>query len=500
MKKCFKKIVLKINTAKTSDNIAFFLCMTVLLSIMMTFIVVLNYRGVSYQVFQSPANISATFYNVLSPFIAIVAAALTFMAFWTQYKANQKMLKNNAKQEVERQFYEMLRIHKENVNELKWEHWSIKESSSPDLKNNTEANNKYAFKQIRGRKVFHYHDLEWHGVVFCLEDAIKTVFGEEYFNRCVSDLGKYRTLLSFTYKVFFEGMNTIRWYFNDATDSFFNDCDNKFDEINDYFNQHKSLKFDNYHVEKECLFDDVDGRIYLYLYFYLNRFKHDFSVCSTKSEFERELCGYDFFNGHVYDLNHYYRHLYQMVKIIASYDDRIVKYNEKRKYLRMLRAQLTSDEQKMLFYNWLSGYGSDWENEKNHFFTTYRMIHNMELNGNIIFRNIDYDEIVKMIKKENLGYKEYENDYLFEFEEKKLINMRHVYDRIRNEKDVFSYDDLLPSKIENIIGRKRFFNINNYVVITYYKIIYVGRMEKDDYETAIKDIQKHITQMFIWED
>ena len=109
-------------------------------------------------------------------------------------------------------------------------------------------------------------------------------------------------------------------------------------------------------------------------------------------------------------------------------------------------------------------------------------------------------KMAEMIKKENSDYREYEDDYLFEFEERMLINMRRVYDRIRNEKDVFTYDDLLPSKIENIIGRKRFFNINNYVVITYYRIIYVGRMEKDDYETAIKDIQKHITQMFVWED
>ena len=128
------------------------------------------------------------------------------------------------------------------------------------------------------------------------------------------------------------------------------------------------------------------------------------------------------------------------------------------------------------------------------------MIHNLFARDLIFFEKFGYEQIVKMIKKENPDYREYEDDYLFEFEERTLINMRRVYDRIRNEKDVFTYDDLLPSKIENIIGRKRFFYINNYVVITYYKIIYVGRMEKDDYETAIKDIQKHITQMFVWED
>ena len=81
-----------------------------------------------------------------------------------------------------------------------------------------------------------------------------------------------------------------------------------------------------------------------------------------------------------------------MVKIIANYKESIVKKEEKRKYLRMLRAQLTNFEQLMLFYNWLSGYGCDWENEKNHFFTTFRMIHNIVIDDRIIFKNFGYDD------------------------------------------------------------------------------------------------------------
>ncbi|WP_405329675.1 hypothetical protein [Fibrobacter sp.] len=103
--------------------------------------------------YQASANISATLYNSMSPFIAIVAALLTFMAFWVQHEANEKMLKNHERQEVERQFYEMLHIHKENVKELKWDRWSIVESSNPKYVCEDETigrgkffyNNKYAF-------------------------------------------------------------------------------------------------------------------------------------------------------------------------------------------------------------------------------------------------------------------------------------------------------------------------------------------------------------------
>jgi hypothetical protein len=50
---------------------------------------------------------------------------------------------------------------------------------------------------------------------------------------------------------------------------------------------------------------------------------------------------------------------------------------EKMKYLKILRAQLSNHEQIMLFYNWLSGYGEAWEDDKNSFFIDYKMIHNL---------------------------------------------------------------------------------------------------------------------------
>lgn len=512
MKKCFKKIVLKINRTRTSNNVFFFLCMTVLLSIIMTFIVVLNYRGVSYQFFQSPANISATFYNVLSPFIAIVAAALTFMAFLMQYRANKEMFsnyedqrKNNAKQEFEHQFYEMLRIHKENVKELKWDQWSISESSSPDFVSEKESfidgkfyfNNKYAFKQITGRKVFFYHEFEYCFIEYCLRDAFAIVQRLEGLNYDFKRLDDYVEFVKISYSIFYEGQSYIKTIFKGNT-SFFDECEKNLNEIEKEYDAQKSIDFRRFKIPPKL--NTKKEHVYLYLYFLLCRYKKSFSSFSSKSNMDRQLLGSDLCNGHIYDLNHYYRHLYQMVKIIASYDEKIVKYDEKRKYLRMLRAQLTGKEQLMLFYNWLAGYGRDWENGKNHFFTVFRMIHNINIDDCGIFENVGYEEIVKMIKKVNPNYLDYNDDYLFEFENVMLKKVSSIYDRILKEKDVFTYDDLLPSKIENIIGRKRFFNINNYVVITYYKIIYVGRMEKDDYETAIKDIQNYITQMFVWED
>lgn len=74
---------------------------------------------------------------------------------------------------------------------------------------------------------------------------------------------------------------------------------------------------------------------------------------------------------------HYFRHLFLIVKFVVSKPESFLTYEEKRNYLRILRASLSTYEQIFLYYNWLSEYGSQWENDKNHFFTDYRMIHNV---------------------------------------------------------------------------------------------------------------------------
>lgn len=106
-----------------------------------------------------------------------------------------------------------------------------------------------------------------------------------------------------------------------------------------------------------------------------------------------------------------------------------------------------------------------------------------------------------MIKRKNQNYREYENDYLFEFEERMLINMRHVYDRLKDEKNAFVYGDLLPYEIRKDIGGRRYDKAASYLRGKYGDYIYYNTViTKDDYKTAIKDIQNYITQMFVWED
>ncbi len=54
-------------------------------------------------------------------------------------------------------------------------------------------------------------------------------------------------------------------------------------------------------------------------------------------------------------LGHYFRNLYQALKVIDSYDESILSIDKKRKYSSILRAQLSTKELAVLFINCLEG-------------------------------------------------------------------------------------------------------------------------------------------------
>ncbi|RYX87135.1 hypothetical protein EON73_01995 [bacterium] len=83
-----------------------------------------------------------------------------------------------------------------------------------------------------------------------------------------------------------------------------------------------------------------------------------------------------YYGGFQFELGHYYRHLFQTVKYIN--EQNILKYKEKYEYIKTLRAQLSTPEQYLLFFNSISVIGRDWEfnniTTKNTFKTVNRLL------------------------------------------------------------------------------------------------------------------------------
>lgn len=233
-------------------------------------------------------------FGVINPFIAFLAAILTFIAFLTQYMANRKMLQDNRKQQAERQFYEMLRINQINVENIQI----------------PQVDERFI---VKGHEAFRILNKEFR---YIYENTKKGKNKKDDFNRA--------------YEIFFFGQERL--------------TDNEKKEIN----------------EIGCRQSIIPTLV--------------------------------FAQGHVYQFDHYYRHFYCMVRFIAN--SKIFSSEEKFDFLRIIRAQTTSDEQVLLLYNWYSGFGNPWENAEigQHFLSKYQMIHNI-FSSSTIFSD---DEIFKM--------------------------------------------------------------------------------------------------------
>lgn len=70
---------------------------------------------------------------------------------------------------------------------------------------------------------------------------------------------------------------------------------------------------------------------------------------------------YVYFGGHQHRLGHYFRHLYQSINYVNSYSLFYGKYNVKYDYTKLYRAQFSTYEQAIILFNSLSEIGKEWE-------------------------------------------------------------------------------------------------------------------------------------------
>jgi uncharacterized membrane protein len=127
-----------------------------------------------------------------------------------------------------------------------------------------------------------------------------------------------------------------------------------------------------------------------------------------------------YYGGHQFRLGHYFRHLYQSVKFINNQS--ILNYSEKYSHVKILRAQLSNYEQAVLFLNSLSSLGRSWElfpevkNELNkediinfQLITKYNMIKNIpgdSLYGipfRLFYQNVQFEGLQRL--RDNSIYK-----------------------------------------------------------------------------------------------
>lgn len=301
----------------------------------------LTRKALSFVDYTTTGEIGDTIGGISAPFIGILSAILTFLAFYMQYQANveqreqfnaelKRQHSENAEQEktwrierFENKYYELIRLHKENVNEIQIGHgdWGV-------------ANRKAFVSMFYELKYTFY--------------ACKAKYDQYLSDGTLTEHYTDARLLRLAYIFFYAGIgpnsDIVTSSMNLNPSSQFND---------NFFRRVRSDLFNMREANAYSVYRDEDNN----------------EVHMTSK--------YGPWGGHQSRLGHYYRHLFQTVKFVVGQDETLIALGVKSDYLRTLRAQLGDFEQLMLYYNALADFGTDWIT--NGFFTTFKMIHNMPI-------------------------------------------------------------------------------------------------------------------------
>lgn len=283
--------------------------------------------------FMDTGQIGDTIGGITAPFLSFFGAILIYSALKAQVDANNQIQQQFKVQQFESQFYKMVDLHTANVEGFNipfYDTINNKNDFQFKLNINKEKEPISFFRELKGKSSFvdMIKELE-----FCLESAASV---SEVMHLAKPNVSHF----NLAFKIFFFGVYS--------------------DEVNV-----KNEEYDTLSQEMINYLKDQQGD-----------FRED-----EKPFFKRNVgIRYIPFQGHESRLGHYNRHLFQTVKYVANQENHgLIDYAESRQYFRLLRAQLSNAEQLMLYYNYICGFGENWNNPKMgyEFLTKYRFIHNM---------------------------------------------------------------------------------------------------------------------------
>jgi hypothetical protein len=302
--------------------------------------------------------------GILNPVVAFIGVVAASLAFYAQYKANSQIQYQFLIQQSTDHFYKMLELHKENINEFK-----IKSHSTRDKilkETHTHGDIDAIIKTVdaesfeltesftNGRRCFILMLNDMH---YCIEECFQA---KERLQFILKD----EILLKLAYRIFFWGSHSKYLYPPDLTEQDKTECKHIIFELNEKRQYQRSNEAK------------------------LIKFKYSTNDNSTNSVSSRFIM----LSGHSSRLAHYYRQLYQTAKHIHStskYQNEIFLESDKIDFrFKALRAQMTNEEQLLLYYNYRYGFGGKWDYRYDNplegssefkFLSKYLMLHNIPL-------------------------------------------------------------------------------------------------------------------------
>lgn len=361
----------------------------------------------SWDDFTETGQIGDTIGGITAPYIGLLGAGLTFLAFWIQYKTNEQQReelkeqnRENQKQRIESMLFEMIKLHRENVDRLK-----IGDKSGIDLFN--EVLNQYT-ELFYDLDVFfsHYTNADIYEGQYLTELESNATLTRKRINlKSYAQADMCYIILFYGFKNgdnsvlkhFFEGRYKLTFYENILEILAIKPkAETKWKQLL----QREDIKYE----QKLSIFKEIIK--------YQNK-RYEGTIPEPQGDIQtdenlrrifddswqprpKEL----FYEGIHYSLGQYFRNAFHTVQLI--HNSNYLDAEEKRSLVRVFRGQISSSEQYLILLNCLSIFGRIWEfedvknggaavSEADQLITRYDLIRNIPADGRFsLFKCSDF--------------------------------------------------------------------------------------------------------------
>ena len=298
--------------------------------------------------FSQSGQVGDTIGGVMGPFIALIAAFLTFMAFWIQYRANEKQNAIAKKQlDIAKRQMDMA-VEQEQKYAIERFENTLNQMLDVYSRNSVEVNvgglyGKEAFEELAAELFFIYYmlDKKYRNLIMKQQFETKDENLQKVIrNTAVSlldDKDKRKLFLTtLAYELFFYGSNVVT----------LEKAYHKKDELLLAYELIEQLRKLYYHHHDNASYKSLLKRLTL--------------PKENELSEDQYSARYQMAQGHNALLGHYYRQMLQIIKYISEAPPKLFDEKRKYEYAKLLRSQLCDAEQILLYYNSLSVMGRAW--------------------------------------------------------------------------------------------------------------------------------------------
>lgn len=318
---------------KTSTiGIATFLLFMLLVVLVCFFPYWFTREGDPNMCFIGKGEIGDTIGGIMGPFVAIIAAFLTFIAFLIQYDANElqkkeleRQKKIRQREEFEVKLYKMLDEHKDNLNHI-------------------------AAGELRGRDAIPELLGELAYIYGCVHFVLNSLHENKKFQHIQ---GEQEKVLQYLESLYEDPKKAIMKHLLLSYNLFF--YGRPYHTIENMLGSKVLLESEVYSRLKSIKYVKSSNSFTKFIYGELN------ALSMLPSQYE---ASFPMMKGHNDQLGVYFRQLYQTMNFIANADSTIFTEEDKYAYAKLLRSNMSDTEQVLLYYNSLSEMGEKW-NKRN---------------------------------------------------------------------------------------------------------------------------------------